>query len=64
MHTVSRIRVLSGAAGHLCGALDELTTTDYSNLADAVMVLIELIDAEICWLETGQPNSLRRPDFS
>ena len=58
---------LNKAASHLCCALDELTTSGYESLVISLRVLLEAIDAEISWLESGKTpdrKSVRLPKIS
>ena len=58
---------LNEAASHLCCALDELATSGYESLVISLRVLLEVIDAEISWLESGPTpdrKSVRLPKIS
>lgn len=58
MDDSGRLQELSEAASHLCCALDDLATSGYESLALALRVLLETIDAEISWLESGATPDL------
>jgi hypothetical protein len=53
MDESGRFQGLNEAASHLCCALDELATSGYEGLASPLRILLETIDAEISWLESG-----------
>jgi hypothetical protein len=53
MDESDRFQGLNEAASHLCCALDELATSGYEGLAIPLRILLETIDAEISWLESG-----------
>ena len=53
MDDSGRLQELSEAASHLCCALDELAMSGYESLAFSLRALLETIDAEISWLESG-----------
>jgi hypothetical protein len=53
MDESGRFQGLNEAASHLCCALDELATSGYESLVISLCVLLETIDAEISWLESG-----------
>lgn len=53
MDESGRFQGLNQAASHLCCALDELATLGYDSLDISLRVLLETIDAEISWLESG-----------
>jgi hypothetical protein len=53
MDESGRFQGLNQAASHLCCALDELATLGYESLGTSLRVLLETIDAEIFWLESG-----------
>jgi hypothetical protein len=53
MDESGRFQGLNEAASHLCCALDELATSGYESLAIALLILLETIDKEISWLESG-----------
>jgi|RifCSP13_1_1023834.scaffolds.fasta_scaffold183795_2 hypothetical protein len=53
MDESGRSQGLNEAASHLCCALDELATSGYESLILSLHVLLERIDAEISWLESG-----------
>ncbi len=53
MDESGRFQGLNEAASHLCCALDQLATLGYENLGNSLRVLLETIDAEISWLESG-----------
>jgi hypothetical protein len=47
-----RVQELAEAASHLCAALDELSDAGYGAWSDEVKQLIDIIAAEIGWLQT------------
>ena len=53
MDESGRSQGLNEAASHLCCALDGLATSGYESLILSLHVLLERIDAEISWLESG-----------
>jgi hypothetical protein len=53
MDELGRFQGLNEAASHLCCALDELATLGYESLGISLRVLLETIDAELSWLESG-----------
>ena len=54
MDESGRFQGLNEAASYLCCALDELATSGYyESLVISLRVLLETIDAEISWLESG-----------
>ena len=54
MSDVGKIHELSGAAGYLCSAVDELSAAGYDVWGEQVTQLIEIIGAEIGWLQTAR----------
>lgn len=53
MDESGRFQGLNEVASHLCFALDKLAASDYESLVTSLRVLLETIDAEISWLESG-----------
>jgi hypothetical protein len=55
---VKRIQELSGAAGYLCSAADELSAAGYEAWGKELKDLIEIIGAEIGLLQTPDVDRL------
>jgi hypothetical protein len=53
---VLRVAGLAAAAAHLCRARDELVALGYAPWGASVDTLIEIIAAEIAWLESAPPR--------
>jgi hypothetical protein len=51
------IQGLAGAAGYLCSAFDELTAAGYEGWSDEVRLLIEIVAAEISWLQQHEMSA-------
>jgi len=58
MLDVKRIQELSGAAGYLCSAAEELTAAGYEAWGNELKDLIEIIGAEIGLLQTPDRDSV------
>jgi hypothetical protein len=52
MLELKRIQELAGAVGYLCSAADELAAAGYDTWGDELKALIEIIAAEIGWLQS------------
>jgi hypothetical protein len=52
MQEAKKVQELAEAASHLCAALDELSVAGYGPWSDEVKKLIDIIAAEIGWLQT------------
>ena len=46
-----RVQELAEAASHLCAAFDELSDAGYASWSDEVKQLVDIIAAEIGWLQ-------------
>lgn len=51
MQDVKRLQELAGAASYLCSAAEELTTAGYEAWGNEVKELLDIIAAEISWLQ-------------
>lgn len=51
MQDYRKVRELAEAASHLCAALDELSDAGYPAWSDELRQLIDIIAAEIGWLQ-------------
>jgi hypothetical protein len=52
MQDGKRVQELAEAASHLCAAFDELSVAGYGAWSDELRQLIDIIAAEIGWLQT------------
>ena len=52
MQDGKKVQELAEAASHLCAALDELSDAGYGTWSDELRQLIDIIAAEIGWLQT------------
>lgn len=52
MQEAKKVRELAEAASHLCAAFDELSAAGYGAWSDELKQFIEIIAAEIGWLQT------------
>jgi hypothetical protein len=54
------VQGLASAAGYLCSALDELSATGYDAWSSELKQLIDIVAAEISWLQQGDVPLVRR----
>lgn len=52
MQDLKRVQELAEAASHLCSAFDELSVAGYETWSNELKQMIEIIAAEIGWLQT------------
>jgi hypothetical protein len=52
MHDVKAVQDLSGVASYLCAAAEELTEAGFDRWSEEVKQLLDIISAEIAWLQT------------
>jgi hypothetical protein len=52
MRDGKKVQELAEAASHLCAALDELSVAGYGTWSDELRQMIDIIAAEIGWLQT------------
>jgi hypothetical protein len=57
----TKVQGLAGAAGYLCSALDELAAAGYDAWSEELKSLIDIVAAEISWLEQPEPTPLLDP---
>jgi hypothetical protein len=50
------IQGLAGAAGYLCSAFDELSATGYDAWSSELKQLIDIVAAEISWLQQRETS--------
>ena len=52
MQDMKKVHELAQAASHLCSAFDELSAAGYETWSDELKQMIDIIAAEIGWLQT------------
>ena len=58
MHDVKTVQDLAGAASYLCSAAEELAAAGYETWSDEVKQLLEIIAAEIAWVQEEDVEGL------